>query len=360
MAQTRTAKGTAAAKSAGTQLTLPDVSMVGGDIIIVTIVWDITQSSNPLSVKYGGNYLSSQIVGETMNGKWRMRTYAEIINNTRQTDVDVEWPTENGPRLMSVTSIHQGGKPAYDDSNENLASTVSTSGAQEPIKHITTLTIAHHVTNGPIGDNIGSSSTGNTLGQRIGTSGDADTSNITMQETYEIIQAGTVAAGSFGIGDSYQIKTVGTTDFTAIGAANNDVGTQFVATGVGTGTGDAYELETGRSRLTGLTLRDHMATIIFFQPKYVFTIKQMLQYHRNVNENLDWVEVEVEDQDGRGFWIQIDPDQFDDLSDAAIESYIAKFANTWVTNHVDDNLVWEADTVRDARMATFINDQVIL
>jgi hypothetical protein len=40
-------------------------------------------------------------------------------------------------------------------------------------------------------------------------------------------------------GQSYTIATVGTTDFTAIGASANTVGTTFVATGVGTGTGTA-------------------------------------------------------------------------------------------------------------------------
>jgi hypothetical protein len=48
-----------------------------------------------------------------------------------------------------------------------------------------------------------------------------------------------VAAGNFVVGRSYRITTAGTTNFTAIGALANAVGTVFVATGVGTGTGDA-------------------------------------------------------------------------------------------------------------------------
>jgi hypothetical protein len=38
-------------------------------------------------------------------------------------------------------------------------------------------------------------------------------------------------------GRDYTIVTVGTTDFTLIGAANNNVGTKFTATAAGTGTG---------------------------------------------------------------------------------------------------------------------------
>ena len=49
----------------------------------------------------------------------------------------------------------------------------------------------------------------------------------------------TITAGSFITGDSYTIVTVGTTDFTAIGSADNNVGTTFTATGVGSGTGTA-------------------------------------------------------------------------------------------------------------------------
>jgi len=48
-----------------------------------------------------------------------------------------------------------------------------------------------------------------------------------------------VKAGSFVIGKVYTIQTVGDTDFTAIGAVNNNVGTVFIASGIGTGTGIA-------------------------------------------------------------------------------------------------------------------------
>lgn len=49
-----------------------------------------------------------------------------------------------------------------------------------------------------------------------------------------------VTAGDFIIGQTYVIKSVGTTDFTLVGAASNTVGVSFVATGYGTGTGTAY------------------------------------------------------------------------------------------------------------------------
>ena len=54
-----------------------------------------------------------------------------------------------------------------------------------------------------------------------------------------------VAAGSFVVGRQYTISTVGDTDFVAIGSLNNNVGTIFTATAVGSGTGFANYQGTG-------------------------------------------------------------------------------------------------------------------
>lgn len=52
-----------------------------------------------------------------------------------------------------------------------------------------------------------------------------------------------IVAGSFVVGLTYQIESTGTTDFTLIGAAANTIGLVFIATGVGTGTGQAYRMD---------------------------------------------------------------------------------------------------------------------
>lgn len=49
----------------------------------------------------------------------------------------------------------------------------------------------------------------------------------------------TTLAGSFVVGDKYEIVSTGTTDFTLIGAASNSPGTVFTATGAGSGNGTA-------------------------------------------------------------------------------------------------------------------------
>ena len=48
-----------------------------------------------------------------------------------------------------------------------------------------------------------------------------------------------VTVGNFIVGQEYKIKTIGTTDFTLIGASANTIGIWFTATGAGTGTGVA-------------------------------------------------------------------------------------------------------------------------
>jgi hypothetical protein len=58
-----------------------------------------------------------------------------------------------------------------------------------------------------------------------------------------------VTAGSFVSGTIYRIVSVGTTNFTLIGAVNNTVGTHFIATGAGTGTGTAEVSQTVETKL---------------------------------------------------------------------------------------------------------------
>lgn len=64
------------------------------------------------------------------------------------------------------------------------------------------------------------------------------------------ITAAGIVAGSFVIGQLYEIITVGTTDYTLIGSANNTIGTEFTATGVGSGTGTASAIEYANLQFT--------------------------------------------------------------------------------------------------------------
>jgi hypothetical protein len=66
---------------------------------------------------------------------------------------------------------------------------------------------------------------------------------MTVNTSYFSVTANKDIAGSFLTGSTYTILSVGTTDFTAIGAASNTVGISFVATGAGEGTGTAGIVE---------------------------------------------------------------------------------------------------------------------
>ena len=88
---------------------------------------------------------------------------------------------------------------------------------------------------------------------------DDNEGELTWVETTKATTDGTwasyVTAGSFVVGKSYTITTVGTTDFTLIGAASNTVGVTFTAAGVGAGTGQAlrnYSNGTNYSRRSKL------------------------------------------------------------------------------------------------------------
>jgi hypothetical protein len=61
-----------------------------------------------------------------------------------------------------------------------------------------------------------------------------------------------VTAGAFVVDQAYQIVTVGSTSFTAIGAASNTVGAYFVATAAGSGTGTAAPINTGDAPLSAV------------------------------------------------------------------------------------------------------------
>ena len=58
-----------------------------------------------------------------------------------------------------------------------------------------------------------------------------------------------VNAGSFVVGKSYTIRSVGTTNYTLIGAVANTVGVLFTATGVGSGTGVAIDMAASAAAL---------------------------------------------------------------------------------------------------------------
>lgn len=80
---------------------------------------------------------------------------------------------------------------------------------------------------------VGSTFTCANIGTSMGTGTAFRITNTTAQ---------LVTSGAFIVTATYIIQSIGTTDFTLIGAASNTIGLSFVATGVGAGTGKAYRV----------------------------------------------------------------------------------------------------------------------
>jgi hypothetical protein len=68
---------------------------------------------------------------------------------------------------------------------------------------------------------------------------DINTSTTSLTPSSTRSSGAAVTAANFGIGTTYTIASIGTTNFTLIGAASNTVGLSFKATGIGVGTGTA-------------------------------------------------------------------------------------------------------------------------
>jgi len=74
-------------------------------------------------------------------------------------------------------------------------------------------------------------------------------------------ESAVITAGAFVVGTTYTITTAGSTDYTLIGAADSVVGTVFIATGVGAGTGTAtFTSEPGTVFTTDLHSKTLSAT----------------------------------------------------------------------------------------------------
>ena len=83
-----------------------------------------------------------------------------------------------------------------------------------------------------------------------------------------------VTAGSFVSTDTYIIQTVGTTDFTLIGAVSNTPGLQFVATGAGSGTGTAV-LANAQPNVVGSFGNAYAGNTYAGQPNPIVTINSL-------------------------------------------------------------------------------------
>ena len=181
---TRTARGTASSKTSGTTLTIPSFTVPAGHSLIV-----------------GAAYANGSLAPDTVEHAGRtLRRKIQQDNATR--------------------SIHASMWLKGEYHKEQTGTCVITWGSAivEKAAFASSLDIAVKED-----DAAGSSDTTTTQSPATGRTG------------------ALITAGAFVVGTKYEITSLGTTNFTLIGAASNTVGLTFTATGVGSGTGQARE-----------------------------------------------------------------------------------------------------------------------
>ena len=188
MAIIRTAQGTASDKASGSTLTIAGVTVPDGHSLVVGVSCENAQLA-PDTVEHNGKPLRRR--QQQDNAAQGYHTSAWIKGEYRKDqtgDIVATWGAAIGERAMVASSFDIRQKK---DDGSGSAETTPT---QTP-------------------------ATGRT--------------------------GALLTAGAFVVGVEYEIISIGTTDFTAIGATENTVGFLFIARGVGSGTGTAREALSG-------------------------------------------------------------------------------------------------------------------
>lgn len=180
-------KGSNGTKNSGTTASISGVKVLSGHSLIVSLGYDDAEG-DPISVTHHGRTLRKRISGPSQSGIkssiWSKAGYS----NTVEGDVVATWAGTIGKRVLAATSINVEQRLDATAENDEIADTTPNSS-----------------------------------------------------KTGDLVNAGSLVVGTW-----YEISTVGTTDWTLVGAASNTQGVVFQATGIGSGTG------VGRQSLTTL------------------------------------------------------------------------------------------------------------
>ena len=165
------------------------------------------------AIKLGGAKGEKGDVGSGSN--IAVQSHLVDVPNTPHSTINVDGP-------LTATDVGGGNVTIsqYIQSAESLALSTTTATTYQDKLVLTTPSL-------PVGT------------YRVGWSYDWCLTNISYNFQARVVMDSAVTAGGFVIGRGYTITSVGSTNFTLIGASANTVGVYFVATGVGTGTGQA-------------------------------------------------------------------------------------------------------------------------
>ncbi len=209
-----------------------------------------SMTATPTSYLYvaNNNYDATaleKVASVTTNVTAAVLASATITSNNWITCASTAGYIVNYPIVFTGTSINTIATSTVASSNLIIAGSTAGMIVNMPVTFSGTTFVSDTVTAGSfvIGKTYQILSVGTTNFVTIGAS--ASTVGIVFTATGVGSGTGTATstvittAGSFVIGQSYTILTVGTTNFTLIGASANTIGIIFTATGVGSGTGTA-------------------------------------------------------------------------------------------------------------------------
>jgi hypothetical protein len=239
-------------------ITDPSYSPSVGDYVL------FTNSVTVGGVAISGEHIVTSVIGTT---QYTINNTATGTTSTGGTGtvIQYEYPTGavyytigtgwgEGPwgGVANSANFALGINPLSIAPNSNLINVYqpnhgfSASGAYISISGATTMqTVPNTYTFSSGTFTVPASPRGITFDSIVGASVPAYYINSTFQITYVDANNYTInmpneSAGSFASGSGYVISSVGTTNWTAIGASSSSVGTFFTATAAGTGTGTAY------------------------------------------------------------------------------------------------------------------------
>lgn len=188
MAITRTAKGTAQSKAATTSLTISSVALTAGDFLLVGIGYETDFALD--SVKWGSRSMKLVASSAATQGDTRVRLYRVRVRDTASRDIVATWAGNMSARCMFATAITEASVLDVGSTAVFAAGTTApNTGTAVTTTTADTIAIAAFVSGGPSGDTAGTAGDGHTLGQRVGTTGGGAATNVTIQETFEILAA---------------------------------------------------------------------------------------------------------------------------------------------------------------------------
>lgn len=305
MAIVRTAKGANASKASGTSLSVNNVQCDAGTTIVVGIAFDPAQG-NP-EIKWGKKSLSRDITIENAGADLRCQIYSAKVRRDRTLDVVATWAAAIEPRAMFVTQISEAGIEDVSKDKAEDATTDPDTGVAPTTTVADTMCIAALASKGPDTDSYGTIGSGHSAGQRVGTSGGGDTTNITIFETYELLST---------------ITTV-------------------------------------KSQLTGATSRDWACCIVAFKSMDTYTVDTSHYEPYDGYPEMESVVFTMKDGAGdRKFQVHIPREEFEEMTDVQVEERIQAECSWWADKLYRDvpSPDFTPDSTFNTRVASFTND----